>query len=42
LIVLERALNAVIVGDKAAPVSPTTMPGVAFSSAPAARVAGIA
>ena len=30
-----------MVGDTAAPVSPTMMPGVAFSSAPAARVAGI-
>ena len=42
LIVLERALNEVIVGDSAAPVvSPTLIPGVALSSAPAARVAGI-
>jgi len=39
--VLERALKAVIVGERAEPVSPTMMPGVAFSSAPAARVAGI-
>ena len=38
---LERALKEVIVGESARPASPTMMPGVALSSAPAARVAGI-
>ncbi len=38
--VLERALKEVMVGESAAPASPTMMPGVALSSAPAARVAG--
>jgi hypothetical protein len=42
LIVLERALKDVIVGDVAKAASPTFTPGTALSSAPAARVAGIA
>ncbi len=37
---LERALKNVIVGDRAGPLVSTNNPGVALSSAPAARVAG--
>ena len=42
LIVLECALKNVIVGDSAGPLVSTFRPGVALSSAPAARAAGSA
>ena len=42
LTVLECALKNVIVGDSAGPLVSTIRPGVALSSAPAARAAGIA
>ena len=42
LIVLECALKKVIVGDSATPLLSTMRPGVALSSDPAARAAGMA
>jgi hypothetical protein len=40
--VVERALKNVIVGDSAGPLVSTNRPGVALSSAPAARASGSA